>query len=74
MIESKLKEYREKKNARVEFKLTKAHLAQQMKVSRSYIGKVENGEIIPHMEKAYKLAAYFDCRIDELFPFKPEKR
>lgn len=74
MVESKLKEYREKKNAQVEFRLTKAHLADQMKVSRSYIAKVENGEITPHMEKAYRLAAYFDCRIDELFPFKADKR
>ena len=73
MVVSRLKFYREQKNAEVEFNLSRAHLARQIDVSRSYITKVENGEIIPHLEKAHKLANYFNCTVDELFPFVTQK-
>ncbi len=69
MLKNNVKYYREEKAKSVEFNLTKAHLARQVGVSSSYVLRLEKGQIIPSLPKAHKLAKYFDCYIEDLFPY-----
>ena len=68
MVSNKVKEYREKILIADEFKVTKAHLARKIGVSRSYVTKLEKDEICPSLEVAQRLASYLNCKLDDLFP------
>ena len=70
MVSNKVKEYREKILIADEFKVTKAHLAWKIGVSRSYVTKLEKGEICPSLAVAQRLALYLNCKLDDLFPLK----
>jgi putative transcriptional regulator len=52
--------------------ISKAHLARQLKVSRSYIAKLESGHSQPSADMMFRMATYFGCRIDELFGYAPD--
>lgn len=56
-----LREYRERQN------LSQADLAAVVDVSRQTINAIERERYDPSLELAFKLAAHFDCRIEELF-------
>lgn len=47
--------------------LTQKELATEVDVSRQTINAIEGGRYDPSLELAFKLAAYFDCRIEDLF-------
>jgi putative transcriptional regulator len=47
--------------------LSQADLATAVGVSRQTINAVERARYDPSLTLAFKLAAYFDCRIEELF-------
>jgi putative transcriptional regulator len=47
--------------------LSQGDLATAVGVSRQTINAVERDRYDPSLELAFKLAAYFDCRIEELF-------
>ena len=70
MVSNKVKEYREKILIADEFKVTKARLASKIGVSRSYVTKLEKGEICPSLAVAQRLALYLNCKLDDLFPLK----
>lgn len=61
---------REKRMARG---LSQGELAELMDVSRQTINAVEADKYDPSLPLAYKLAAFFDMPVEELFsnPFKP---
>ena len=52
--------------------ISKAHVARQIGVSRSYIGKIEDGSRRPSAAVQARLAAYFGCAVEALFPVPPE--
>ncbi|MGR5556321.1 helix-turn-helix domain-containing protein [Vibrio fortis] len=43
-------------------------LALMAQIDRSYIGRVERGEVNITLEKAYMLAAVLECDVRELLP------
>jgi putative transcriptional regulator len=47
--------------------LSQGELATAVGVSRQTINAVERDRYDPSLELAFKLAAYFDCRIEALF-------
>lgn len=47
--------------------LSQADLAAELGVTRQTINAIERGRYDPSLELAFKLAAYFDCRIEDLF-------
>jgi Predicted transcriptional regulators len=47
--------------------LSQGELATAVGVSRQTINAVERDRYDPSLELAFKLAAYFDCRTEELF-------
>lgn len=51
--------------------ISKAHLARQVGVTRSYITKLEQGACEPSLQVAFKLAAYFQCPVEALFEANP---
>jgi len=47
--------------------VTQAELAEAVDVSRQTINAIERGRYDPSLALAFDLAAYFDCRVEELF-------
>jgi putative transcriptional regulator len=47
--------------------LSQGGLAEAVGVSRQTINAIERERYDPSLELAFKLATYFDCRIEELF-------
>jgi putative transcriptional regulator len=60
-MENEIAAYREREG------LSQGDLAAAVGVSRQTINAVERGRYDPSLELAFKLATYFDCRIEELF-------
>lgn len=60
-MENTLKIWRAKRD------LTQKELAAEVGVSRQTINAIEGGRYDPSLELAFKMAAYFDCRIEDLF-------
>jgi putative transcriptional regulator len=60
-MENALKEYRE------EFGLSQRELAEHIGVTRQTINAVEGDRYDPSVELVFKLAAFFDCRVEDLF-------
>jgi putative transcriptional regulator len=52
---------------REERDLSQADLAAEVDVTRQTINSIERGRYDPSLELAFELAAYFDCRIEEIF-------
>jgi putative transcriptional regulator len=48
-------------------KISKAHLARQIGVCRSYVTKLEQGKLQPSGEVMFRIAAYFKVRIEDIF-------
>lgn len=47
--------------------VTQAELADALGVSRQTINAIERGRYDPSLELAFRLAAHFDCRVEDLF-------
>ena len=46
---------------------SQAHLAQLLGVSRQTVISIERGRFDPSLPLAFRLAAVFECRIEDLF-------
>ena len=67
-MKNRLEELRRARGIRQE------ELAQALRVSRQTIGSLENGRYNPSIVLAFKLARYFDMRIEDIFIYEEEKR
>ena len=65
-MNNRIKEYR-KKN-----KITQDDLAQAVQVTRQTIISLENGKYNASLQLAYKIARYFDLKIEDIFIFEEE--
>ena len=61
MLKNKVKAWRQGKQ------ISKAHLARQVGVCRSYVSKLEQGTLQPSGEIMFRIAAYFKVRIEDIF-------
>jgi len=60
-MDNEIATYREREQ------LSQGALATEVGVSRQTINAVERDRYDPSLELAFKLAAYFDCRIEDIF-------
>ena len=54
--------------------INQEELANALKVSRQTISSLENGRYNPSIILAFKIAEYFNKRIEEIFIYEEEKR
>lgn len=47
--------------------MSQADLAEAVGVTRQTINSIERGRYDPSLELAFELAAFFDCRVEDLF-------
>ncbi len=59
---------------RIERKVTQTQMAKDRGISRQAISKIENGERNPSLDMAYRIAAYYNLSVQEVFPIKNEKK
>jgi putative transcriptional regulator len=60
-MQSNLREYRDREG------LSQGALGEAVGVTRQTINAVERGRYDPSLELALKLAAHFDCAVEDLF-------
>jgi transcriptional regulator with XRE-family HTH domain len=65
MLNNTVKEWRLAK------KISKAHLARQIGVCRSYVSRLEQQELQPSGEVMFRVAEYFKLRIEQVFQRAP---
>jgi len=53
---------------RKQFHISQNKLANDLDISRRSVSKIENGEQNLSLEMAYRIAAYFDMLLPEVFP------
>jgi len=51
--------------------LSQADLAAEVAVTRQTINSIERGRYDPSLELAFEIAAYFDCKIEDIFEADP---
>lgn len=56
------------RNKRIEQKLTQESLALQCGIDRSYMGRIERGEVNITVEKLYEIASSLGLKAKELLP------
>ena len=54
--------------------MTQAQLADVLEVSRQTIIAIENGKFNPSIVLAMKAAAFFDCRIEDIFTLEEAEK
>lgn len=54
-------------------KLTQADLAQKLGISRANISAIEKGHYDPSLRLAFRLAAFFQVSIEDLFVYKEDR-
>jgi putative transcriptional regulator len=64
MLKNSVTQFRERKE------VSKANFARRIGVCASYVTRLENNDIQPSGEVMFRIAAYFNCRIEDIF--KPE--
>lgn len=67
-MDSIVKQLRKKK------KLSQKELAEEVGTSRQTINSIERGRYTPSLPMAYKLSAFFDISIEEMFDFSEIKK
>ncbi len=67
-MKNRLEEIRKERGIKQE------ELAAALEVSRQTIGSLENGRYNPSITLAFKLARYFDMRIEDIFIYEEEKQ
>lgn len=60
-------------NLRKDRKISQDKMATDLGISRRTISKVENGEQNLSLEMAYRIAAYFELMVQDVFPVKDEE-
>jgi putative transcriptional regulator len=60
-VDNSLKQYRE------EFGLSQRALAEHVEVTRQTINAVERDRYDPSVELVFRLAAFFECSVEQLF-------
>lgn len=65
-MKNRLEELRKQRGIRQE------ELANALEVSRQTIGSLENGRYNPSIQLAFKLARYFDLRIEDIFIYEED--
>lgn len=65
-LETKIKEYRAKKN------MTQKELADMVGIRRETIVHLEKGTYSPSLKLAFDIAEVFNTTVDEIFSFKEE--
>lgn len=65
-MKNKIKEYRKER------KLTQDDLAKAVDVTRQTIISLENGRYIASLQLAFRLAKFFNIRIEDLFIFEED--
>ena len=53
--------------------ITKAHLAQRVGISRSYVTKLEQGRVTPSPEVMFRIANYFECPVEKVFSYEADR-
>lgn len=53
--------------------LTQEELANEVGVARQTINSIERGRYDPSLELAFELAHRFDCRIEDIFTYEPDR-
>jgi putative transcriptional regulator len=66
-VKNRLEEIRKKT------RINQEELAASLEVSRQTIGSLENGRYNPSITLAFKIARFFDMRIEEIFIFEEEE-
>jgi len=66
-LKNRLEEIRKQRGIRQE------ELADALKVSRQTISSLENGRYNPSIILAFKIARYFDMRIEDIFIYEEEE-
>ncbi|MBE0068585.1 helix-turn-helix transcriptional regulator [Thermoanaerobacterium thermosaccharolyticum] len=66
-MKNRLEEIRKERGIRQE------ELADALKVSRQTISSLENGRYNPSIILAFKIARYFDMRIEDIFIYEEEE-
>jgi len=56
------------RNQRVQKKITQEALALQCGIDRSYMGRIERGEVNITIEKLYEIASVLEIKVKELLP------
>ncbi len=67
-VKNRLEELRKQRGIKQE------ELASVLEVSRQTIGSLENGRYNPSIVLAFKIAQYFDMRIEEIFIYEEEAK
>ncbi len=67
-VRNRLEELRKQRGIKQE------ELASVLEVSRQTIGSLENGRYNPSIVLAFKIAQYFDMRIEEIFIYEEEAK
>jgi putative transcriptional regulator len=60
-MDNSLNQYRE------EFGISQRRLAEQLEVTRQTINAIERDRYDPSVELVFKLAAFFECAVEDLF-------
>mgnify|MGYP006278758381 CR=1 FL=1 len=58
---------------RTDADMSQADLAAAVDVSRQTINSIERDRYDPSLELALKLAAYFECRVEDLFELESDE-
>ena len=58
---------------RIERNITQSQMAKDLGISRRAISKIEKGEQNPSLDMAYRIAAYYDLSVQDVFPVNGEK-
>lgn len=66
-VKNRLEEIRKQRG------ITQEDLADKLEVSRQTIGSLENGRYNPSILLAFKIARYFEMRIEDIFIFDEEE-
>lgn len=56
------------RNKRRDQGMSQDQLALQANIDRSYVGRIERGEVNITLEKAYQLAKVLECNVRDLLP------
>lgn len=54
-------------NLRQKLKITQGELAEKLEVSRQTINSIENGRYEPSISLAFRIAIFFNKKIEEIF-------
>ena len=69
MIKNRVEKWRRQHGPGV----SRARLARQLHVSRSYITRIEQGKRQPSARVMFRIAQYFGCKLEDVFEYVPDE-